>query len=253
MELAFYWYIILFFAAIFGGFVGAASGGAGMITMPMLLLSGLNPLAALATNKIQAFVGSFTSAVSYYNKGLVDFKSGWILMLIAMICAGLGALSVQFVDINLLKKIIPFLLIGVGIYFLFSPKVSDQDIAKSPNKAILYSTIAFAGFYGGILGMGIGSFIIAILVAIGGFGMSKALALSRWIAFSINILSTLVFVLSGNAVWILAILMCAGQIIGARLGVFISIKHGARVIRPMVCAVCFLSAIYLIYKEFFAI
>lgn len=69
-----FWYIVLFVASIFGGLVGSLSGGAGMITMPLLLLSGLNPLQALSTNKLQACVGSFTGAAHYYKSGLMDFQ-----------------------------------------------------------------------------------------------------------------------------------------------------------------------------------
>ena len=46
-DLAISWYVVLFVGSIFGGFVGSLSGGAGMITMPLLLLSGLNPIQAL--------------------------------------------------------------------------------------------------------------------------------------------------------------------------------------------------------------
>lgn len=73
-DIEVFWYIVLFVASIFGGFVGSLSGGAGMITMPLLLLSGLNPLQALATNKLQACVGSFTGVAHYYKNGLMDFQ-----------------------------------------------------------------------------------------------------------------------------------------------------------------------------------
>ncbi|WP_297731494.1 MULTISPECIES: TSUP family transporter [Helicobacter] len=70
--IALYFYPLFFIASIVGGVVGSLSGGAGMITMPLLLVSGLNPLQALATNKLQACVGSFVSAAHYYHQGLVD-------------------------------------------------------------------------------------------------------------------------------------------------------------------------------------
>ena len=33
-DMGAFWYIVLFVASVFGGFVGSLSGGAGMITMP---------------------------------------------------------------------------------------------------------------------------------------------------------------------------------------------------------------------------
>lgn len=44
-----YWYIVLFTAFVIDSIIGSMSGGAGMITMPILLLSELNPIVALAS------------------------------------------------------------------------------------------------------------------------------------------------------------------------------------------------------------
>ncbi|WP_300448480.1 TSUP family transporter [Helicobacter mastomyrinus] len=250
-TIAIHWYIILFLASIIGGLVGSISGGAGMITMPLLLLSGLNPLVALAVNKIQACVGSFTSAVHYYHQGLVDISQSRILMGIAMIFAALGAISVQYIELNLLSKILPFAMIIIGGYFLLSKHISDEDRTQKPHKLLVYASTIGAGFYGGLLGVGIGSFVLAILVSIAGYGLSKAVAHSRWIVFSINIASTLIFIIGGNVLWLLSMVMCIGQIIGASLGAKIVIKHGAKIIRPLVICTSFLLSLQLLIKEFF--
>ncbi len=249
--IALYFYPLFFIASIVGGVVGSLSGGAGMITMPLLLVSGLNPLQALATNKLQACVGSFVSAAHYYHQGLVDMKESRTLMLIATFFGAMGAILVQFVEIALLSKILPFVMIAVGAYFLLSPNISDKDRAKNPHKIFLFISIVVAGLYGGFLGIGIGSFVLALLVSIGGYGLSKALAHSRWVVFSINISSTLFFILGGNVLWILGIIMCVGQSIGASLGARLAIKHGARIIRPIVICVCFVLSTQLLIKEFF--
>lgn len=250
-HIALYWYLILFVASIFGGVVGSLSGGAGMITMPLLLLSGLNPLAALATNKLQACVGSFTGAAHYYAQGMVDMRLNALCIAIAVVFASMGALSVQVVESAILSKILPFVMIAIGAYFLFSSKISDDDRAKSPHKLLLYGTCALASFYGGFLGVGIGTLVLTMLVGIGGYGLSKALASSRWIVFSINIASTLFFVLSGHVLWLLGILMCIGQAIGARSGAKLAIKHGAKIIKPVVICMCFAISLQLIIREFF--
>lgn len=84
-----------------------------------------------------------------------------------------------------------------------------------------------------------------------GYGLSKALAYSRSIVFSINLFSALLFIAGGNVLWILGILMCVGQMIGASLGAKLALKSGAKVIRPVVICLCFIMSIRLIIKEFF--
>ncbi|WP_356924618.1 TSUP family transporter [Helicobacter rodentium] len=67
----------------------------------------------------------------------------------------------------------------------------------------------------------------------------------------INISSTLFFMLGGNVLWILGIMMCVGQSIGASLGARLAIKHGAKIIRPIVICVCFALSTQLLIREFF--
>lgn len=249
-ELPLYWYAILFFASLFGGLVGSLSGGAGMITMPLLLLSGLNPLQALATNKLQACFGSFTSAAHYYKGGLMDVRKNRACILIALVCSAFGTALAQIIPLDLLSKILPFVMICVALYFLFSRKMNDEDRASLP-KPLFYGACAFASVYGGLLGVGIGTFILAIFVGVAGFGLSKALAHSRAIVFCINVSSTLLFLIGGQILWILGIVMCVGQGIGASLGARLAIKNGAKIIRPMVICLCLILSTQLLIQEFF--
>lgn len=148
-------YMLFFVASIVGGLVGSLSGGAGMITMPLLLVSGLNPLQALATNKLQACVGSFTSAVHYYHQGLVDMKESRAVMIVAMLFGALGAILVQFVEVALLSKILPFVMIAVGAYFLLSPNISEEDRAQNPHKIFLFASMAGRAYMEGFWALGL--------------------------------------------------------------------------------------------------
>lgn len=142
-------------------------------------------------------------------------------------------------------------MILVGIYFLFSSKTSDEDRARTKYPLLLYASCAVASVYGGLLGVGIGSFVLVIFVGLAGYGLSKALAHSRALVFSINLSSTLLFILGGNVLWILGILMCVGQMIGASLGARLALKSGAKIIRPAVICLCFALSIQLIIRELF--
>ena len=61
-------------AAVAAGFVDSIAGGGGLITVPVLMLAGLPPDQALATNKVQGSFGAATAAFSYARSGLVDLR-----------------------------------------------------------------------------------------------------------------------------------------------------------------------------------
>lgn len=53
--------LFLFIIAIIAGFLDTLAGGGGLLTLPALMMSGIPPLLALGTNKLQSCVGAGTS------------------------------------------------------------------------------------------------------------------------------------------------------------------------------------------------
>src|SRR3712207_7527732 len=61
--------LLVLLAALTAGFVDAVVGGGGLIQLPALLLvPGITPVQALATNKLGSVFGTSTSAVTYYRR-----------------------------------------------------------------------------------------------------------------------------------------------------------------------------------------
>jgi len=86
MDLA----LTLFAVATLAGLVDAIAGGGGLITVPALLWSGLDPITALATNKAQGVFGSGTAAANFAYRGALDLRLAWP----AVVCAYPNAMAV---------------------------------------------------------------------------------------------------------------------------------------------------------------
>ncbi|MEM0980867.1 MAG: TSUP family transporter, partial [Cyanobacteria bacterium P01_H01_bin.58] len=54
--------LFLFGISTIAGFVDTLAGGGGLLTIPALIISGLPPLAALGTNKLQGSMGTATAS-----------------------------------------------------------------------------------------------------------------------------------------------------------------------------------------------
>ena len=52
----------LFAAALIAGFLDTLAGGGGLIVLPALIISGIPPLLALGTNKLQGTMGTATAS-----------------------------------------------------------------------------------------------------------------------------------------------------------------------------------------------
>jgi uncharacterized membrane protein YfcA len=85
--------LFLLLAAEFAaGFIDAVVGGGGLITVPVLLLAGANPVTALATNKVKGVFGAATAALSYAHGGHVNLRSQLLPAIIAFFASVAGAL-----------------------------------------------------------------------------------------------------------------------------------------------------------------
>ena len=61
-------------AATVAGFIDAIAGGGGLITLPALLLAGVPPAQAIATNKLQGTFGVAAASYRFWRAGEIGFK-----------------------------------------------------------------------------------------------------------------------------------------------------------------------------------
>lgn len=99
--------ILLFVAATATGFVDAIAGGGGLITVPALLAAGVNPVAAIATNKIQGSFGTASATWTFWRRGHIDFALLKWPLIATVAGAALGAVVVTFVDPAWLMVLMP--------------------------------------------------------------------------------------------------------------------------------------------------
>ena len=219
MEFEFYQYVIFLITGASAGFVDAIAGGGGIVSVPVLLAMGVPPHMALGTNKLQGSFGSLTAAVNYSRKGLVSISNMWEPIAFTAIGATIGTVSIQLLSANFLNMIIPFLLGAIFLYTLFTPQLGQERRQAKINKHIFYALAGlFLGFYDGFFGPGTGSFWTIGLVLLLGLDLKKATAFTKFVNFTSNIVALAAFIIGGNVLFKIGILMGAGQILGAFFG-----------------------------------
>jgi uncharacterized membrane protein YfcA len=229
--------------AMVAGFFDAIAGGGGLITLPALLIAGIDPLAALATNKLQAASATVSATVAFARKGIIEWRKGWPMAIMALCGGALGALSVSVVPRAVLEAIVPILLITVAIYFALTPKL-DNDQKKARISLLVFSvTIApLVGFYDGVFGPGVGSFFMVAFVLLMGQGILRAVSNSKLLNASSNIGALIIFSIKGTIILPIALSMAMGAFIGAQLGARCAVRFGPRIIKPLLIIVCCIMA-----------
>ncbi|QFU22072.1 TSUP family transporter [Shewanella eurypsychrophilus] len=251
LELSYELVALLFGVAMLAGFIDAIAGGGGLITIPALMWAGLPPTAALATNKLQACGGSFFASLYFVRKGMVKLSEMKLAIGLAFVGSALGTIAVQMIDTAFLETLLPFLILGIGGYFLFSKKISEEDKHQVMTPIMFGFTAAFGvGLYDGFFGPGTGSFFALAFVSLAGYGLAKATAHAKVLNFSTNIASLIFFAIGGKVFWLLGGIMLVGQAIGATLGSRMVVTKGTKIIKPLVVTMSIAMSVKLLSAQY---
>lgn len=242
--------LLLFFIAMFAGTLDAIAGGGGLITIPALLAVGVPPTMALGTNKLQACGGSFSASLYFIRKKTVSLKQIWLLILLTFIGAAGGTIFVQLLDVSQLNALLPFLILVIAGYFLFSKTLNDQDRQQRINYTLFAFTAAVGiGFYDGMFGPATGSFFTLAFVLLLGFNLTKSVAHAKVLNFTSNIASLIFFMLGGAILWKVGLVMMAGQFIGGNIGARLVVTKGKQLIRPLIVTISLIMVVKMLWDQ----
>ncbi len=250
-EIATHLALLLVLAAFCAGFVDSIAGGGGLISVPALLLVGASPVEALATNKLQGTFGAATATLTYARAGHVRPSEQLGMAAISAVFGALGALVAHLIPAEVLRIVMPVVLIGVAGFFALKPGLSDDARAQRMKPAVFAVTaVPLIAAYDGFFGPGTGSFFMMGFVLLAGYGVLKATAHTKMLNFASNIGSLVVFIPSGAMWWAVGLAMAAAQVAGASLGARLAMRVGARLIKPLLVFTSTAMALRLLWQAF---
>jgi len=241
---------VLFLVALVAGFIDSIAGGGGLLTVPALLAAGLSPAQALATNKLQSVGGSFSATLYFIRRKAIDLREQKLNIALTLVGSLVGALLVQHVKGDILRQILPLLVMAIGLYFLLMPRIGEEDRQRRLY-GLPFALVAggCVGFYDGFFGPGAGSFYALAFVMLCGYNLAKSTAHAKLLNFTSNFGSLMLFIFAGKVVWDVGIVMLIGQVCGARLGARMVLSKGQKLIRPMIVIVSAVMSMKLLYDS----
>lgn len=240
---------LLSVAALGAGFVDSIAGGGGLITLPALLGCGLEPQLALGTNKLQASFGSGSATWHFARAGLVDWRACRWGLLLTWAGAAIGTRTVQHLDADFLRIVIPVLLLGLAVFMAVRPALGSRDGPPRMSRRLFDVVFGLGlGFYDGFFGPGTGTFWATAFVLGLGFNLTRATAQTKAMNFASNLAALVFFLAAGQVHWVAGFIMGVCQWLGARLGTRLVVRRGTRFIRPIFLSVVVVLTLKLLYE-----
>lgn len=248
-------FILLGIAAFLAGFVDSVVGGGGLIQLPALfsVFSSAPPASLLGTSKFAGVWGTSVAAVNFMR----TVKIRWMLLLpsglAAFLFAFLGAIAVTHFSPVYLRKLLPFLLLGVALYTFWRKDLGSHAVIRYSERTeflLLMLVASLIGFYDGFFGPGTGSFFIFVLVRMFGYDFLQASASAKILNVFCNAAALLWFGFNGHVMWTLGLGMALCGVMGAVVGSRMAIKHGSEFVRGLFLVVVSLLVMKTGYDAF---
>lgn len=241
--------MICFFVFL-AGFVDAAAGGGGLISLPAYIVTGMPAHVAYGCNKFSSACGTTLASLRFFRNRAMDVRAALLAAVGSFAGSGVAARIVLMLDDAVLKRIvIIFLPVAALVIFLNRGygETNQSDSLSKRRKFLLALVIGLLiGFYDGMVGPGTGTFAIIAFSILMKYDLKTASGNAKILNLASNYASLITYALSGNVLWTVAVPAAACNVLGSYFGSGMALKKGAAFIRPMILVVMILLMIKIV-------
>ncbi len=255
--------LIIFVAAFLAGIVNAIAGGGTLITFPALIWLGLDPIIANVTSTVGIVPGTVGGVIGFRRE--MSGLRRWLKLFIAPSLVGglIGAFLLLLTPSRFFASIVPFLVLFATLLFSLQEPINrrlrrsmNEALAQQPTHQVstqwLVSAVTLqflVAIYGGYFGAGIGILMLAVLGLIGLTDLHQMNGLKNTLAFSINGIAAISFMLSGHVQWMVAAIMAVASLLGGYAGAKMARLFGRVFVRCFVILTGLIMAISLFFNR----
>jgi len=246
-------FLILFAGGILAGMINVLAGGAGFMTFPLLLATGLTEMQANAANFV-ALIPANIVGTAVYRRELREVRQHLAIRLVlAAVGGALGSLLFVWLGAESFKIAIPWLLLFATASFGLGPVIKnwlerhqDFDTARWLWLSFLLEFLVY--LYGGYFGLGMGIILLAIHSIFSHMSIHHAQALRNATISLMTLIGIVIFASTGIVPWLHSLAMMAGAIVGGYGMAQIARRLPQRIVRNTILAWSIVLTMYAFWR-----
>jgi uncharacterized protein len=227
----------LFALAVLGfvaAIVASVTGGGSLIMVPALMLSGMEPASAIATNMLVLTSLSFGAAARFRSAGAIALHPTLGLVLVSVPGSLAGALIAVGLNAELLRTIVAVAMVGMSLLILFQPSFGVRARPPSRRRRVAgYALLGAWSIYGGLFSGGYATVLTLGCTSLFGLKLLESVAVTRVVNLAGSLAATLVFAAQGKIDWIVGPPMTLAAFFGGWLGAALALRWGPQTIRRL--------------------
>jgi uncharacterized membrane protein YfcA len=218
-------FVLVGLAALAAGAINALAGGGTLITFPLLIAVGLPAVSANVTNTVALCPGYIGGTLAQRNDLRGQAHRLWITIPAGLIGGLIGGVLLLRTGEKLFKDLVPFLILLASALLAIQEPVRawlTRRLGAHPSgsglEKLSWLPVGLAAIYGGYFGAGLSVIVLSALGITMQDTLTRLNAIKQLIAFSANVAAAVFFLFSGQVVWIAALIMAGGALLGGTLG-----------------------------------
>jgi uncharacterized protein len=226
----FFYGLILVAAGLACGLVNTLASSGSAISLPVLLVFGLSPLDANATNRLSVLFGSLMALRTFSSKGAVTWRAG----LEMTVPATLGSVGGVLVAERLSGRSMGLVITAAVMAALLLLVTKLRSVLERPVTGIaginMTGMLALlgVGFWLGFIVLDGATYLLLVLILIFRYDLVRANALKALLGVATTLVPILMFAGHGSIRWVEGLLMSAGSIVGGYFGARLTMHQRAR-------------------------
>lgn len=242
---------LLFATGTAAGIINVLAGGGSMLSVPVLIFLGVDPVTANGTNRVAIAVQNATAIHGFRRQSEGSFPLSTKLALAALPGSIVGAWLASHMNNAAFQRVLAVVLVlAVIALFLPSPAAPESEQLSPWRRALVYPVMFGIGVYGGFIQIGVGFIFMAGLQRLLRLGLVRVNIHKVFIIFVYTLPALGIFLWRGQVNWLLGLSLAAGTASGAWIATRLAIRGGERWIRVVVAIAVVLMAVRLFTSAF---
>jgi uncharacterized membrane protein YfcA len=222
--------LILLVAGLGCGLVNTLASSGSAISLPVLLMFGLSPLDANATNRLSVLFGSLMALRTFEAKAEVDWRAGLKMAIPATLGSVVGVLAAERIPGRGMALVITTaVMLALLLLVTKMKKVLERPTlgAAGITTAGMFALLG-VGFWLGFIVLDGATYLLLVLILMFHYDLVRANALKALLGVATTLVPIAMFAGHGSIRWPQGLVMSAGSIAGGYIGARLTMHERAK-------------------------
>jgi hypothetical protein len=222
--------VLLLVAGLGCGLVNTLASSGSAISLPVLLMFGLSPLDANATNRLAVLFGSLMALRTFQAKKTVDWAAGLKMAIPATVGSVGGVLAAERLPGRSMALVITMAVMAA--FLLLVTRMKRVLEHPKPGVAGITTagmvTLVGVGFWLGFIVLDGATYLLLVLILMFHYDLVRANALKALLGVPTTLVPILMFAGHGSIRWPEGLIMSAGSVAGGYFGARLTMHERAK-------------------------